>query len=267
MTQYRRSLASVVQRTYQSSNYECEICRDEEYVLVDGWKAKPCECQAKKLLKKRMANAGIPHEYADANLDTFVPRNEVQAKMLGHIQEYLAAFESIKDTKQNSFGFLATIGETRIREVKDTAKRVQYQREYNNYGIGKTHLTVAAGKKLIERGYSVLIVSDVTVMDHLARSKANDDDGQAYNKTLHAILECDVLVWDDLAKSKHSEAKEKIYFRIFDERFERRKPIIFTSNEDDVTLADRIGAAASRILGMCGKRRYAISGPDIRMEG
>lgn len=265
MKNYQNGLAIAQQREFQARKYECVICKDEEFVLVDGWTAKPCQCQKQKQMKRRIESASIPHEYADADLDKFQPRNEIQANMHRYILDYLAVFESVKSTMQNSFGFLAEIGETRIRGIKEPSKRIGAQKQYNNYGLGKTHLTVAAAKKLIERGNSVLIVSDVTVMEHLARSKAFDDDGEAHNKTLKTMLECDVLVWDDLAKSKHSETKEKLYFRIFDERFEKRKPIIFTSNEDDVTISDRIGAAASRLLGMCSERKYAVSGPDLRL--
>ena len=74
------------------------------------------------------------------------------------IVKYLRNFEEIKGTKQNSLGFIATFGELRIKQL-EPSKRAQAKREHNSFGLGKTHLQVAA-KYLMKQGYSVLLISD-----------------------------------------------------------------------------------------------------------
>nr|QRZ17587.1 ATP-binding protein [Virgibacillus sp. AGTR] len=112
-----------------------------------------------------------------------------------------------------------------------------------------------------------LCVSDVTFMDDLTSAKMASDGGESLNKLTESALQADVLVWDDLGKSKHSESKEGLYYKIINERYLHKKPIIFSSNEDTGTLADKIGyAASSRLLGMCGDHLYKVEGKDYRLR-
>jgi DNA replication protein DnaC len=69
-----------------------------------------------------------------------------------------------------------------------------------------------------------------------------------------------------IGKAKPSESKENLYYQIIDSRYRSRKPIIFSSNEDKASLAERIGyAAADRLLkGMAYDRCFAFEGPSQR---
>lgn len=52
---------------------------------------------------------------------------------------------------------------------------------------------------------------------------------------------CDLLIWDNLAKSKNSEFKEDMYYKVIIDRYSRNLPIWYSSNEDLDTLEDTIG--------------------------
>lgn len=139
---------------------------------------------------------------------------------------------------------------------------------YNSFGLGKTHLQIGAAKELINRGHPVLIVSDVMLMDELAQARAADDGSAEFNRILRQVIQYDVLVWDDIGKSNPSEFKRSMYFQIINERYKARRPILFSSNEDMETLADRIGdGALSRLFGMARGRIYRVEGPDYRLTG
>lgn len=163
-----------------------------------------------------------------------------------------------------SLGFLATVGEQTLRQISDGAKRRRMRARHNNMGVGKSHLQMAIAKAFIQQGIAVLVISDVVFMDELMQQKASS--APAFHEQINQVADIPVLVWDDLGKSNSSEAKKSAYFRIIDERYRNKKPILFSSNEDTETLEDRIGdAAASRLLGM--SRIYTVEGPDYRIVG
>lgn len=223
---------------------------------------------AQKRLYRLMKNAMIPDEFQDAEFSTYRVTNATQRLMYESAREYVDHFEEIMNQEQNSLGFIAKFGERRLREIRDPVKRGEAKQKHNNFGLGKTHLQVAIAKELIRRGIRVLIVSDVTLMGDLSAASQYDDDGEELNRLLWSVISADVLVWDDIGKAKTTDFRLDMYYRIINERYKARRPIVFSSNEDSETLAERIGdAAASRLFGMSKGRIYAVEGPDYRMMG
>lgn len=236
--------------------------------ILDGWTARECECQIQRRLLARMKNAMIPEEFENAEFSTYRVTNSTQQGMLEAITAYLNDFDRIRNQQHNSFGFVAVFGEQRLREIKNPAQRAQMKALHNNFGLGKTHLQIAAAKELIRRGYAVLCISDVAFMDELSKARGYNDEGEATNRLLGAVIQAPVLVWDDIGKAKPSEYRLDMYYQIINERYKAKRPIIFSSNEDTETLAERIGdAAASRLFGMAKGRVYAVEGPDYRLVG
>ncbi|SFP17802.1 DNA replication protein DnaC [Salibacterium halotolerans] len=200
----------------------------------------------------------IPSEFENARFDNYQIESEVQHLLSNTMKAYLKLFKDSFDKKQNrdtgekpNLGFIAEVGEQRIRSLP-SADRSQIKHEKNSFGLGKTHLQVAASKWLMRQGYNTLLVSDISFMDELMQARRMDDGYEMLNKLLDKALNVNVLIWDDIGKSKPSEAKEGMYYKIINERYRANRPIVFSSNEDRGTLAERIGyAAASRLLGNC----------------
>mgnify|MGYP001192846515 FL=1 len=250
-----------------SERFECPQCRDVGYIL-DGLVALECSCLAQKRLYKLMKNAMIPEEFQDAEFSTYRVTNEIQRLMYESAREYVERFDDIRRQEQNSLGFIAKFGERRLREIRDPVKRGQAKRQHNNFGLGKTHLQIAIAKELIRRGVRVLVVSDVTLMGDLSAASQYDDEGEELNRLLWGAINADVLIWDDIGKAKTTDFRLDMYYRIINERYKARRPIVFSSNEDAETLAERIGdAAASRLFGMSRGRVIAVEGPDYRVMG
>jgi DNA replication protein DnaC len=239
--------------------YECSACLDKELIFfidVEGYSmARPCECRERKAWKRRFKNALIPSEFTNSTFELFKANSSIQKNMLDLSLEYLEAFPKtpleLKKQGMANFGLIAVVGEQRIRSMPDTSK-TKMKNEHNNFGIGKTHLQIALSKRLIKQGFNILVISDVTFMDEMMNAKRMDDNGETYYKMYESVLKADVLVWDDIGKAKVTEAKESLYYNIINERYKQRKPIVFNTNEDRGTLAERIGyAAQSRLIGTC----------------
>lgn len=70
---------------------------------------------------------------------------------------------------------------------------------------------------------------------------------------------------DDIVKSKYSEFKENMYYKIINDRYSRNLPIWYTNNEGLDTLEDKIGfAAADQLFGMSKDYLYQVKGLSFR---
>lgn len=278
------------------STAECRDCNDTRTLIEkveDQYNgktimkdvARPCHCVERRSLQSRFKNALIPSEFENARFKNYEITDETTKTLFDASQEYLESFREIiaSGAEDNSLGFISILGESRIRAMQGEA-RYTAKEKHNNFGLGKTHLQMAAAKWILnniklrdeiapgqksvyERGCRVLCVSDITFMEDLTSARMAGDGGHELNRLINDAVNVDVLVWDDLGKVKWSESKEGLYYRIINERYINKRPIIFSSNEDEGTLSEKIGyAASSRLFGMCGDRLYAVEGTDYRLK-
>src|SRR5699024_754252 len=149
---------------------------------------RQCHCVAVKGLQSRFKNALIPDEFKNARFDDYEQYDDATELLYKATTDYLKDFNEILkgETEHNSLGFIAKFGESRIRSM-DGEARYEAKEKHNNFGIGKTHLQIAAAKWILnnikvrdeiapgqysafERGCRVLCVSDITFMDELINS-------------------------------------------------------------------------------------------------
>lgn len=258
--------------------YECDICKDtlivfshyDERPSVSYEVFKDCECKERKAWRKRFKSAAIPEEFTKVTLENYKQETEMQTLMLSMTEDYLTSFPANKKELQEkgmeNFGLIATLGEQRIRSA-ESESRSALKTQHNSFGVGKTHLHIALSKRLIKLGFNVLIISDVEFTDDAMSAKRMNDEGETFSKLMHGVMNADILVWDDIGKAKPTEAKEMLYYNIINERYKKQMPIVFNSNEDRGTLADRIGyAAQSRLIGRCGNYLMDAEGEDWRFK-
>lgn len=233
-----------------------------------------CECQKEKELKARYKNANIPSEYKDARFDNFRIEHETHAVLKDSMTNYLKNIPKKEEIKPDiegrkiltgpSIGFIAEYGEMRLKELT-ASERIRIKNEKNSYGIGKTHIQIAAAKYLLKLGYRVFIINDITYMQDLMMAKQMGDHEQVNKLIGLATHYADIVVWDELGRSRYSEAKEDMYFQILNELYKQKKRVLFSSNEDRETIEFKIGMAAySRLRGMTNGHILELSGPDMR---
>lgn len=107
------------------------------------------------------------------------------------------------------------------------------------YGTGKTHLAAGIALELCKRMKPVIMLS---MIDMLARIRDTfDDRTQESEARLMAVLtSVDLLVIDDLGKEAPSEwTLEKLY-QVINARYERKRPVIITTNYTDQELINRL---------------------------
>ncbi len=255
-------------------------CDGSGFIYHERNKASECDCRIKALNQRRFSKAMIPQEYEDSKLDNFNQYNDTTERMYKMAIAYLKDFASIRETKRNSIGIMAEYGEAAIKSAPLSQRR-ELKQKYNSYGLGKTHLETAMAKWIMhkievtdkngdgveyQRPIRVYYISDKDFMDEVMDAKRSDDTSDI-QKILKPVYDADVLLWDDLGKSNWSEAKEKMYYAIINHFYKHRKPIIWSSNEDEHTLGEKIGYdAADRVLGMSMNYLIAVSGQSYRLK-
>lgn len=237
-----------------------------------------CQCKDQKAWKRRFKQSMIPDEFTKANFENYVTDTRYQLDMKKMALDYVSLFRTSTDSEgrkkkiipTHNFGLIATVGEQRLKELP-AGDRAEIKNQHNNFGIGKTHLQIAISKLLLKEGFRVLVVSDAVFINDLMQAKRAGDEGEQLNRVLAPALEADVLVWDDIGKLSWTEPRESMYYQIINERYRKQMPIIFNSNEDRGTLADKIGyAAASRLIGQCSDEKHEflmdVDGQDWRLK-
>ena len=131
---------------------------------------------------------------------------------------------------------------------------------YGTVGTGKSFLSACIAKELLQRGFSVMYFSAITLFEVLG--DAAFDRGDSYDAGL--IYSCDPLIIDDLGSEMANRFTISQLFRCINERALRRKSTIISTNltleEIQKTYADRI---FSRIIEHFDLFRF--TGPDIRI--
>ena len=127
-------------------------------------------------------------------------------------------------------------------------------------GLGKTHLSLAVGKEVIEKGYSVIYGSAPDLLKKLEREhfRGNED-----IDTAQLLHECDLLIIDDLGAEFESKFNDSVIYNLLNTRMNVGRPVIVSTNFQTSELQKRYGdRIASRLFTM---EILTFYGNDIRL--
>ena len=116
---------------------------------------------------------------------------------------------------------------------------------YGKTGLGKTHLSLAIDGNAVEEGYGVIYSSAQNLFNKLEKDKF----GKADANTEEAILDCDLLIIDDLGAEFTTQFTVSALYNIVNSRELESKPTIISTNLMPEQLTKDYGERiASRIL-------------------
>ena len=116
---------------------------------------------------------------------------------------------------------------------------------YGKTGLGKTHLSLAIAGNAVEEGYGVIYYSAQNLFNKLEKDKF----GKADANTEEAILDCDLLIIDDLGAEFTTQFTVSALYNIVNSRELESKPTIISTNLMPEQLTKDYGERiASRIL-------------------
>ena len=231
----------------------CPICKGTGFIVKVDEKgnsfAERCSCVESQLKKIYVNISGIPERYSDCSFDNYNPLNDSQRKALMISKNFVEHYPSVT-------AGLFFQGPT---------------------GVGKTHLSVAIIKQLIEEKGVRAKFYDVRDLISSIQATIGIDNEKGI-RILNETYDIDVLVLDDLGAHRISSYTEDIISKIINKRYNAKKITIFTSNYidskefyddytelDEETLESRIGnRLRSRIYEMA--KLVKIDGDDFRKK-
>ncbi len=229
---------------YCRPRYECEKCNDSGYVDL-----KMCVCMRKKLIEAGMEASGLggllkKQSFENFSLD-YYRRDAKQYELMKRCFEKLRAYANeftLSEERQSESVLL--IGGT---------------------GLGKTHLSSAIARTVIERGYDVFYNSAVGMISDFEYRRFGNGIAVGDADNTERYVSCDLLIIDDLGTEVVNQFTQSTLYYVINARLNMNRPTVISTNlkaEDMVKLyADRI---TSRLMGEF--LVFPFYGEDVRKQ-
>lgn len=225
---------------YLDVRYECPVCEDTGYV-----EGKMCSCLRKELILAGYESSGIGELLRTQSFETFSPAYydttpqiyEAMNKVYCDVLAYANAFRG------TGSGNLAFFGGT---------------------GLGKTHLSTAVAKRVIESGYDVMYVSAIGMISDFEYRRFGSADTVDVSPTTR-YFDCDLLIIDDLGTEISNQFSVSTLYSVINTRLNAKKPMILSTNLNTEDFRKRYwDRITSRVLGEFFIEKFV--GVDVRAQ-
>ena len=224
-------------KNYTEPQYTCPICCDTGYVEVNM-----CQCMKQALAIEGFRTSGVGHLIDKQNFGNF-SLDYYKGKDRDRMTHNFVIAKQYAETFSLSSPSLMFMGAT---------------------GLGKTHLSTAIAKVVIERGYSVLYDSAQNIIGAYEHDRFHSGRGED-KKEGEKYETCDLLIIDDLGTEFQSGFSLSTLYYLLNLRLNCGRPTIvstnFTAKDLSAHYDDRI---ASRLMG--NYQPLVFCGEDVRFQ-
>lgn len=159
------------------------------------------------------------------------------------------------------------IMEGNLKYCKDYAEKFTPQTAKNllligGTGLGKTHLSLSIAKQVINKGYFVIYGTASDLMSTMEREHFDRDMSET---TIKSLLECDLLILDDLGTEFITAFANSCLYNLINGRINAGLPTIINTNMTYRELEDNYTPRiCSRLMG--AYQEIPFYGDDIRIQ-
>ncbi len=232
---------------YMQMRYLCPDCQDTGYR-----EGRRCHC---------FERARIQILYAQSNIQDVLRRENFSTLSYKYYDDRLT---------------VPGLGMTELEYMKLVAKRcMEFAKGFphqgqnilftGSTGVGKTFLTNCIAKELIDRYVSVIYLSSQDLFEVFSRYKFSREAEDDVEESYRHILECEMLIIDDLGTEMNNTFVSSQLFYCINERINRKLGTIISTNLSMDMLRDTYSdRVTSRI--MSNYTTIPLYGGDIRMK-
>ncbi len=240
-------LAAGFPADYMEMHYRCPDCKDTGYAG-----GKRCHC---------FEQARIRILYAQSNVREILSRENFQ--LLSYA--YYDRERLVPGLGMTEYDYMKRV----VARCQNFAEGFPEQGKNllftGSTGVGKTFLTNCIAKRLIDRYFSVICLSSQDLFELLSRYKFSRDVEENVEENYRHILDCDMLVIDDLGTEVNNTFVSSQLFYCVNERISRGKGTIISTNLSMGMLRDTYSDRVTSRL-MSHYTTIPLYGADIRMK-
>ena len=226
---------------YLELQYDCAQCKDTGF-LEDGTR---CACLERKIRDVL---------YAQSNLSALFEENCFDRMDPGLFSdEDLRRFQSAVEVCRS---FIGSFSE------KTAPSGILF---FGPVGSGKSFLSIASAKELMDKGYDVLYFGAIDLFERLSDAVFRTDREQPDGSFKNDLTDCDLLIIDDLGTEMTNLFVSSQFFHLINERYLRGHKTLISTNLDFEELRARYSDRTfSRLLSL-----YTVcelTGGDVRLK-
>ena len=226
---------------YTDAKYTCTICNDT------GCDAeKMCRCMRELIITENIKSSGMGALIEKQSFDNFD---------LDRYKKDSDEYKIMKYNYQTARLFAEKFGESGIHTLLFTGKT----------GTGKTHLSTAIARVVIERGFEVLYDSTQNVVSAFETDRFRSGYGQ-YEPQGDKFLDCDLLILDDLGAEFTNQFTVSCLYNLINTRQNKGLATVISTNLSGAELKNKYESRIySRLLGT-GSITLSFVGDDYRLK-
>lgn len=231
---------------YLEPEYQCPDCQDTGFI-----NGRKCHCFLQAQMKLL---------YAQSNLDAVLEQENFE-----HLTfRYYDDKEIIPQLGVTNAAYMKRV----VQGCRDFVEH--FDENHGNLlltgstGVGKTFLTNCIARELMNRYHSVIYLSAGDLFEVFSRNKFDYEPGEDMKDMYRYILDCDLLIIDDLGTELNNSFTSSQLFYCINERMNMGRSTIISTNLSLARLRDSYtDRVTSRI--MSGYTIIPLYGGDIRL--
>ena len=231
---------------YLELHYRCPDCRDTG--LIDGRK---CHCFLQAQMKLL---------YAQSNLEEVLERENFSVLTFDYYDDQ----QVIPQIGMTNARYMKQVVGWCRSFVENFSDRTENLLFTGSTGVGKTFLTNCIAKELMNRYFSVIYLSAPDLFDVFSKIQFSYQQEEDLRDMYRYILDCDLLIIDDLGTELNNSFTSSRLFYCLNERMNMKRSTIISTNLSMAMLRDSYtDRVTSRI--MSNYMVIPLYGGDIRI--